>query len=78
MTTATHDTLALADVLAARRRLAGRVLRTPLVPSPSLSAMTGAPVHLKLEQRQLTGSFKLRGATNALLALPDYVVSRDR
>lgn len=57
------------DVTAARRRLAGRVLRTPLVPSPSLSERLGAPVLLKMEQRQITGSFKLRGATNAVLAL---------
>lgn len=57
------------DVTAARRRLAGRVLRTPLAPSPSLSERLGAPVLLKMEQRQITGSFKLRGATNAVLAL---------
>ena len=63
--------IALADIYAARRRITGHVVRTPLVPSPSLGACSGAPVHLKLEQRQLTGSFKLRGAANALLALPE-------
>ena len=68
--------ITLADVYAARRRIAGRVARTPLVPSPSLSERAGVPVHLKLEQRQITGSFKLRGATNALLALPEEVRTR--
>jgi threonine dehydratase len=57
------------DIRAARSRLAGRIRRTPLVPSAALSAMAGAPVHLKLEHHQMTGSFKLRGATNAVLSL---------
>ncbi|WP_414473106.1 hydroxyectoine utilization dehydratase EutB [Microvirga sp. M2] len=55
----------------ARDRIAGRVGPTPLVSSLSLSAHCGVPVHLKLESRQLTGSFKLRGATNAVLSLSD-------
>ncbi|MFC7397480.1 hydroxyectoine utilization dehydratase EutB [Chelatococcus sp. GCM10030263] len=59
----------LADIEAAARRIAGRVLRTPVVASPSLTARYGAPILLKMEQRQTTGSFKLRGATNALLSL---------
>jgi threonine dehydratase len=66
-----HDTITLADVLAARRRIAGIVRRTLIEPSPSLSDITGAPVHLKLEHRQITGSFKLRGAANAMLSLPE-------
>lgn len=46
--------------------------RTPLVRSPSLSALTGAEVYLKLETAQETGAFKLRGAANRLLSLtPD-------
>ncbi|MXQ13156.1 hydroxyectoine utilization dehydratase EutB [Microvirga makkahensis] len=53
----------------AQARIAGRVRRTPLAPSPSLSARAGAPVLLKLESHQATGSFKLRGATNAVLSL---------
>lgn len=68
-----EDRLTLAEVYAARRRIAGRVVRTPLVRSPSLSELTGAEIHLRLEHRQATGSFKLRGATNALLALPEAV-----
>jgi threonine dehydratase len=71
-----EDRLTLADVYAARRRIAGRVVRTPLVPSPSLTGLAGVEVHLKLEHRQATGSFKLRGATNALLALPEEVRAR--
>ncbi|HVE11380.1 MAG TPA: hydroxyectoine utilization dehydratase EutB [Paraburkholderia sp.] len=63
--------LSLADVYRARRRLEGRVSRTPLVESPSLSALADTPVYLKLETVQPTGSFKLRGATNALARLAE-------
>jgi threonine dehydratase len=62
-----HPTLQ--DVYAARRRIAGRVQRTPLWPSVWLGDRCGVPVHLKLENVQRTGSFKLRGATNTLLSL---------
>lgn len=58
-----------ADVAAARGRLAGHVLRTPLLPSPWLSGQRSAEVRLKLESLQVTGSFKVRGAANRLLAL---------
>jgi threonine dehydratase len=61
----------LADVLHARRRLAGRVIRTPLVRSDWLSSETCADVFLKLESLQITNSFKLRGAWNAAQALLD-------
>jgi threonine dehydratase len=58
-----------ADALAAaEERLLGRVLRTPLVPSLRLSDELGAQVFLKPENLQHTGSFKVRGAFNALLA----------
>ncbi|MCD2180513.1 hydroxyectoine utilization dehydratase EutB [Rhizobium sp. GN54] len=57
------------DIRAASARIAGRVLRTPMVPSAILQERTGALVHLKLEHYQTTGSFKLRGATNAVLSL---------
>lgn len=56
---------------AARRRIAGHILPTPAVFSPSLSERCGVPVWLKLEHHQTTGSFKLRGATNAMLQLSD-------
>ena len=58
-----------AEIESAAARLASRVRRTPLEPSPSLSEASGARVHLKLENQQRTGSFKLRGATNKLLSL---------
>ncbi|MGE5768253.1 MAG: hydroxyectoine utilization dehydratase EutB [Bacteroidota bacterium] len=59
----------MGDVLAARRRIAGQVRRTPLVASPTLTARLGAAVHLKCEHHQITGAFKLRGATNAVFSL---------
>lgn len=59
----------LADVEAARLRLAARVRRTPLVPSAGLSRELGAEVYLKLEVLQKTGSFKVRGAFNKMLPL---------
>ncbi|RWC58225.1 hydroxyectoine utilization dehydratase EutB [Mesorhizobium sp.] len=62
-------TVALADIRTARERIAGKVERTPTVLSHSLSEQFGVPVHLKLEHRQTTGSFKLRGASNAVASL---------
>jgi threonine dehydratase len=59
----------LADILRARQRLEGRVRRTPLVRSDWLSDISGGKVYLKLESLQVTGSFKARGALNAVLAL---------
>ena len=61
--------LDLSDIRAARERIADQVRATPMLGSPSLSAASGGAVHLKLENLQLTGSFKLRGATNAVLGL---------
>lgn len=62
-------TIDFADILLARKRIAGRVLRTPQREASPLSARSGAPVQIKCEHYQTTGSFKLRGATNAVLAL---------
>ena len=59
----------LADVEAAARRIAGRVIRTPSVPSHAVSAATGADVVLKLDNLQATGAFKERGAANRLAML---------
>lgn len=61
--------VSLADIERAADRIRGRVTRTPLTYSPSLSRRAHQPVHLKLETRQPIGAFKLRGATNAILAL---------
>ncbi|MBZ7926063.1 hydroxyectoine utilization dehydratase EutB [Ensifer adhaerens] len=59
----------LADIEQAARCIDGRVLNTPLVLSASLSERCDVPIGLKLEHHQTTGSFKLRGATNAVLSL---------
>ena len=64
------------DVFAAARRIAGLVRRTPLRHSPSLSEIAGGDVYLKLEHEQITGSFKLRGAFNALAVMPADVRAR--
>lgn len=61
----THD-----DVVAAAERLKGVAVRTPLLASPVLDAMTGARVFLKPECLQRTGSFKFRGAWNAISQIP--------
>jgi len=60
----------LADIRAARRRLAGGVIETPCPESIPLSEITGARIWCKLDNLQRTGSFKERGARNALLRLP--------
>jgi threonine dehydratase len=59
-----------ADVEAAAVRIAPYAVRTPLVESPVLNAMTGGRVFLKLESLQRTGSFKFRGACNRLAMIP--------
>ena len=59
----------LSDIRAAERRIAGGVIVTPCAESIPLSEMTGARIFCKLENFQRTGSFKERGARNALLQL---------
>ena len=59
------------DIDAAAGRIAGHVLRTPLVPAPRLSELTGATVLVKHENMQATASFKERGAVNKLLTLSE-------
>jgi threonine dehydratase len=59
----------LADVQAARQRIAGAVLRTPMLPARRLSELTGAEVFVKYENLQVTNSFKERGALAKLSAL---------
>ncbi|MCK1692461.1 hydroxyectoine utilization dehydratase EutB [Bradyrhizobium sp. 144] len=61
----------LNNIRDARARIASHILSTPLVYSPTLSDVCGVPVGLKLEHYQTTGSFKLRGATNAIMKLTD-------
>lgn len=60
----------LDDITAARRRIAGGVVETPCPLSAPLSELCGAEIYCKLEHRQRTGSFKERGARNALMLLP--------
>lgn len=62
--------LALADIFAARTAIRGIADNTPLVPSPYMTQFTGADFLLKLEIAQPVGAFKLRGAINAINALP--------
>src|SRR4051794_41794907 len=59
-----------ADVDAAAARLEGVALRTPLISSPVLDALTGGRIFLKAETLQRTGSFKFRGAYNKLSSIP--------
>jgi threonine dehydratase len=66
----------LADIEQAAVRISGRVARTPLVASSTLSQRSGQPVHLKLETRQPIGAFKLRGAMNAVMSLDDTARKR--
>src|SRR5262249_32389578 len=53
----------------ARRTIAGQVLRTPMLPAPKLSELTGAQVFVKYENLQVTNSFKERGAVAKLASL---------
>jgi threonine dehydratase len=62
-------TLALDDLLTARRHLAGGVRRTPCHLAPALTEMLGRSIWLKREDLQRTGAFKERGARNALQQL---------
>ena len=61
--------ITLQHVYRARRQIAGLIIRTPLIKSPALGGGTGASVYLKAENLQQTGSFKIRGAANRILAL---------
>ena len=63
--------IALADIEAARGTISGHVLRTPMLPAPPLSALTGAEVYVKYENLQVTNSFKERGACVKLAALTE-------
>jgi len=72
-----HDGLiTLSDVYQARKGIASLVSRTPLVEATWLSQLTGAQVFFKLENLQITGSFKIRGAANKLLNLPQAACER--
>ena len=61
----------IADIEEARRVIVGQVLRTPMLPAPRLSALTGAQVFVKYENLQVTNSFKDRGALVKLTSLSE-------
>lgn len=65
-----HD-VTFDDVLAARERIASGVLATPCMESLALSELCGCRIHSKLEYMHRTGSFKERGARNALMLLSE-------
>jgi len=74
--TGTATEIGLADVTAASHAIAGFIRRTPLERSEPLSAMAGCDVYLKLEDLQLTGAFKIRGALHKVLRLDPAVRAR--
>ena len=57
------------DIISAKTRLAGHAKRTPLISNPTINAMAGMQVHIKLENEQKVGAFKYRGAFNRLSAM---------
>jgi threonine dehydratase len=61
--------ITLADVQAAAERIAGKIIRTPVLANQAISRATGAEVVLKLDNMQVTGAFKERGAANRLAML---------
>ena len=68
--------LTLADVQAAQARIHGSIHRTPVLTSRTLDALAGAQLYFKCENFQRSGSFKARGAHNAVLSLDDAVAAR--
>ena len=65
-----------AEIAAAHARIAPRIHRTPVLTSASLDALAGARLYFKCENLQKTGSFKIRGATNAIFSLSDAEAAR--
>jgi threonine dehydratase len=70
MKTSTLPTVSLADIVASRSRLNGAIVHTQCIESAALSELTGTRLFCKQEFLQRTGSFKERGARNALAQLP--------
>lgn len=65
--------ISIEKVKQAANLIKGKVIKTPLVYSPSLSHMFGGEIYLKLENLQKTGSFKIRGATHCILKNKDEI-----
>jgi threonine dehydratase len=74
--TTSNLSIHLDDVLAARERLNGSIYYSPCPHSQMLSALTGQQVYLKLENLQMTGSFKERGALNRMAMLTEEEAAR--
>jgi threonine dehydratase len=72
----TSSSISLADVIAARERVRGSIYCSPCPHSQMLSALTGQQVYLKLENLQMTGSFKERGALNRIATLTPEQAAR--
>ena len=72
----TSPGISLADVVAARERIRGAIYYSPCPHSQMLSALTGQQVYLKLENLQMTGSFKERGALNRIAMLTPEQAAR--
>ena len=68
--------LTLAEIEAARERIAPYVKRTPVLTSEVLDATAGAQLYFKCECLQHLGAFKVRGATNAVFQIPDAEAAR--
>src|SRR6185503_520865 len=71
-----QDILKFEDIRAAAARIAPHVRRTPVLRCPELEAELGGELHFKCENFQEMGAFKLRGATNAVLSLPESALKR--
>ena len=76
MPTDTNVSLTLSDILTARERLRDSIYYTPCPHSQMLTALTGQQIYLKLENLQMTGSFKERGALNRIAVLTPQQASR--
>src|ERR1700687_4367811 len=74
--TATYQPPSWEAILAAHARITPKIHRTPVLTSASLNAMTGAQLFFKCENLQKTGSFKIRGASNAILSLTKEEAAR--
>ncbi|HYL86851.1 MAG TPA: pyridoxal-phosphate dependent enzyme [Candidatus Angelobacter sp.] len=73
---ATYQPPSWEAIVAAHVRIAPRIHRTPVLTSSSLDAMAGARLYFKCDNFQKTGSFKIRGASNAILSLSNEQAAR--
>jgi threonine dehydratase len=74
--TSAYANLTWQAIVEAHARIQPRIHRTPILTSASLDGMTGARLFFKCENFQRTGSFKIRGASNAILALSEQEAAR--